>query len=159
MDTNVLIAANGRNTHADLECQDQCVRIIQDIGRNGTAVIDDRNLILDEYQRHLSFNGARGVGDAFFKHVHDNSHFAGRVERVQIRPVNAEEREFEELPSNTLDRSDQKFLAVSVISTAPILNATDSDWHHERALISSLGVVVEQLCPQHATRKNQPLRA
>lgn len=161
VDTNVLIVAKGRDTHADLACQSRCVDVVQDVSRNGTVVIDDRNLILDEYQRHLSFKGQPSVGDAFFKHVYDNQYSTQRVERVSITPVNEEERVFEKLPSNTLDPSDQKFLAVSVVSKAPILNATDSDWYNKRALILSLAVEVKQLCPQHATQDNQnePLQA
>ena len=72
------------------------------------------------------------------------------VEKVSITVSDDTEREFDELPANTLDQSDQKFLAVAVVSKAPILNATDSDWHEERALVLGLEVVVNQLCPQHA---------
>ena len=158
VDTNVLVVANGRNTHADLECQGRCAKVIADISLNGTAVIDDQDLILTEYQRHLSFEGQPGVGDAFFKHVFDNSYSMDRVEKVSITHIQDDDRGFAELPTNTLDRSDQKFLAVSVVSRAPILNATDSDWHNERALISSLDVVVRQLCPQYSTRRKQGLR-
>ena len=158
VDTNVLVVANGRNTHADLECQIQCVSAIRKISLKGTVVLDGRDLILDEYQEHLNFSGQPGPGDAFFKHIHDNLYFTKRVEQVSITAVDDEEREFEELPANTLDRSDRKFLAVAVVSKAPILNATDSDWHDARALISSVEVVVKQLCPQHATRGNRPLQ-
>lgn len=158
VDTNVLVVANGRNTHADLECQIQCVSAIREISLKGTVVLDGRDLILDEYRRHLDLKGEPGPGDAFFKHIHDNLYFTKRVERVSITAVDDEERAFEELPANTLDRSDRKFLAVAVVSRAPILNATDSDWHDERALISSVEVVVKQLCPQHATRGNRPLQ-
>ena len=158
VDTNVLVVANGRNTHANLECQIQCVSAIRKISLKGTVVLDGRDLILDEYQEHLNFSGQPGPGDAFFKHIHDNLYFTKRVEQVSITAVDDEEREFEELPANTLDRSDRKFLAVAVVSKAPILNATDSDWHDARALISSVEVVVKQLCPQHATRGNRPLQ-
>ena len=33
-----------------------------------------------------------------------------------------------------------------------MLNATDSDWDEHAGLINELGVVVEQLCPQHARK-------
>ena len=158
VDTNVLVVANGLNTHADTECQSQCVSAITAISLNGTVVVDNGGLVLDEYQKHLNFSGQPGLGDAFFKHVYDNMYSSKRVERVSITVVDDEERAFEELPANTLDRSDQKFLAVAVVARAPILNATDSDWHNERELVSRLDVVVQQLCPQHATRRNQPLQ-
>ncbi|MDE0262958.1 MAG: hypothetical protein OXJ37_11200 [Bryobacterales bacterium] len=158
VDTNVLVVANGRNTHADLGCQIQCVSAIREISLKGTVVLDGRDLILDEYRRHLNLKGEPGPGDAFFKHIHDNLYFTNRVERVSITAVDDEERAFEELPANTLDRSDRKFLAVAVVSKAPILNATDSDWHDARALISSLAVEVTQLCPQHAVGHDRPVQ-
>ena len=43
-------------------------------------------------------------------------------------------------------------LAVAVVAKAEILNATDSDWEEQKALISNLGVSVRQLCPQHASK-------
>ena len=159
VDTNILVVANGRNTHADLDCQIQCVSAICDISLKGTVVVDDGGLILDEYRKRLNFKGQPGAGDAFFKHVNDSLYSSQHLERVSVTPVDDEERTFEELPANTLDRSDRKFLAVAVVSKAPILNATDSDWHEERELVSRLDVVVQQLCPQHATRRNQPLQA
>ncbi|MYC68977.1 MAG: hypothetical protein F4X12_21930 [Acidobacteriia bacterium] len=158
VDTNVLVVANGLETHADAECQRECVSAITAISVNGTVVLDNLGFILDEYQEHLNFSGQPGPGDAFFKHVYDNMYSSKRVERVSITVVDDEKRAFEELPANTLDRSDRKFLAVAVVSKAPILNATDSDWDDARALISSVEVVVKQLCPQHATRGNRPLQ-
>ena len=150
VDTNVLVVANGRDTHADLECQFQCVSVIQDISLNGTVVLDGGGLIFDEYRGRLSFKGQPGAGDALFKHIYDNMYSSKHVEKVSITVSDDTEREFDELPANTLDQSDQKFLAVAVVSKAPILNATDSDWHEERALVLGLEVVVNQLCPQHA---------
>ena len=117
------------------------------------------DLFLRNTGGNVNFSGQPGLGDAFFKHVHDHLYSTRHVERVSITPVDDESRSFAELPINTLDPSDRKFLAVAVASPAPILNATDSDWHDERVLISSLGVVVEQLCPQYKTRKKHPLRS
>ena len=64
-------------------------------------------------------------------------------------------RGFDELPENTLDRSDRKFLAVAVVSKAVILNATDSDWYHQQALLSRLRIRLRQLCPQYASKGGQ----
>ena len=59
---------------------------------------------------------------------------------------------FEELPENTFDRSDRK--AVAVAAEAVVLNATDSDWSEHKALMEELGVIVEELCPQHIPAAN-----
>ena len=114
--------------------------------------MDDGYLIFDEYRARLRFEGAPGMGDAFFKHVFNHMHDACRVRKVPITPCDDERRGFKELPQNKLDPSDRKFLATAVVAEAEILNATDSDWNEQAALTSSLGVTVRQLCPQHARK-------
>lgn len=115
-------------------------------------MLDDKNLIFDEYRSRLSFSGAPGVGDAFFKHVHDHMYGGKRVRQVAIIPCNDPNRSFEELPENEFDPSDRKFLAVAVAGKAEILNATDSDWSEQEPLTRDLEVRVRQLCPQHASK-------
>ncbi len=70
VDTNVAIAANGENTHADIGCQYACVVFLQSLAKHGSrdaVAIDSLELILREYQLHLSYSGQPGVGDMFFK--------------------------------------------------------------------------------------------
>ena len=149
VDTNVAIAANGRGTHADPRCRFDCVQRLKSLVAGETVAIDDGNLILDEYKNHLSFSGGPGVGDVFFKHVFNNQYQGKRVRRVTVTPSQDDRRGFEELPDNAFDRSDRKFLAVAVAAGAVVLNATDSDWGEQAALMDTLGVEVNQLCPQH----------
>ena len=114
--------------------------------------IDDRGSILDEYARYLHRSGQPGTGDAFFKHVFNSQYDPTRVRRVPLNPSEDDGRGFEELPPNTFDSSDRKFLAVAVVARAVVLNATDSDWAEQQAWTDALEVEVRQLCPQHATR-------
>jgi hypothetical protein len=72
-----------------------------------------------------------------------------KVKIVSITPIADEAKGFNELPPNTLDKSDRKFLAAAVIADAEIFNAMDTDWHQHVAFIASLGVNVQQLCPEH----------
>ena len=150
VDTNVAIAANGRDTHADPSCQLCCVQKIRSVVEGGIVTVDDKELIIDEYKNRLNFSGAPGVGDVFFKHVFDHQHLGDRVRRVAVTPCDDEYRGFEELPENTFDPSDRKFLAVAVASNSVVLNATDSDWGDHQTLMDELGVKVDQLCPQYA---------
>ena len=152
IDTNVAIAANGRDTHADLACQRQCVKILEEVCERHAVVLDDGYTIFREYQGRLSFSGAPGMGDAFFKHVFNHMHGGTSVRMVPITPCSDQRRGFDELPVNELDPSDRKFLAVAVVAEAEILNATDSDWSEQEALMRELGVSVRQLCPQHAAK-------
>ena len=152
VDTNVAKAANGRDTHADLACQLDCIEKLETICRESVIVLDEGDLIFEEYRNHLLFKGAPGTGDKFFKHLYDHKYGESRVRRVPITPCNDDLRGYQELPENELDRSDRKFLAVAVVAQAEILNATDSDWNEQEALISGLGVSVRQLCPHHASK-------
>ena len=152
VDTNVAIAANGRDTHADVACQLCCVQKISSLVREGVVVVDDKGLVVQEYGRRLSFSGAPGMGDAFFRYVFDQQYQGGRVQRVVVTPSDDTLKGFEELPENTFDPSDRKFLAVAVVADAAVLNATDSDWEEQAALMEQLGVEVDQLCPQHASK-------
>ena len=105
---------------------------------------------MDEYAGHLSHSGQPGAGDAFLRHMFDHQYQESRVRRVPVTPTDNDRRGFEELPENSFDRSDRVFLAIALVGGACVLNATDSDWSEHEGLMEDLGVVVEQLCPQHA---------
>ena len=152
VDTNVAIAANGRRTHADLPCQLACVQRLRDVVSEVIA-IDDLGHIMGEYAKHLRYAGQPGVGDMFFRHLFDNQYRSERVRRVPVVQSSDEDRGFEELPPNSFDPSDRKFLAVATAARAVVLNATDSDWREHAALLDSLSVEIQQLCPQHAAKQ------
>lgn len=151
VDTNVAVVANGRVTHADKNCQLACVEKLECVTERGVIAIDDTGTILDEYARQLSYSGHPGVGDKFFKYLVDHQYQSHRVQRVSVTPSNNDRRGFEELPPNDLDRSDRKFLAVALVANAIVLNATDSDWEQEAMLLDTLGVEIDQICPQYAS--------
>ena len=152
VDTNVAIVANGRRTHADLQCQAFCVESLVSVVADEIVAIDDKGAILQEYRRHLNFSGMPGVGDMFFKHVFNYQYRGDRVRRIAITPSADDRRGFEELPENTLDQADRKFLAVALVASAVVLNATDSDWLEHTALTEALGIKVKQLCPEYASK-------
>ena len=153
VDTNVAIVANGRGTHVDEQCQLACVQKLRSLVAQETVAIDDGWLVLGEYKKHLNFSGMPGVGDIFFKHVVNNQSQGKYVRRIAVTPTEDDGRGFEELPENTLDPSDRKFLAVAVAAEAVVLNATDSDWDEQRVLLDELGVEVGQLCPRYASKQ------
>jgi predicted nucleic acid-binding protein len=148
IDTNVAVVANGVNTHACIECQLKCIDFLYNTTQStGRIAIDESGLILNEYSKHFSYSGAPGVGDMFFKHIYDNQYNESKILQVPITQLE-NKKGFAELPENNLDRSDQKFLATAVASKATIVNATDSDWTEQNALLKSLEVEVCQLCPE-----------
>jgi predicted nucleic acid-binding protein len=152
IDTNVAIAANGRDTHASLACQLECVELLQKLTADGNRhriCVDDRDQILEEYRAHLYHRGEPGVGDRFYRYLHDHMYTGARVIRVAITSTDDDARGFVELPPNDIDRSDRKFLAVALLANATIVNATDTDWYEKAESIARLGVQVKQLCPEH----------
>lgn len=152
VDTNVAIVANARDTHADVACQLACIDELGRLVREGVVAVDEMGYILNEYRNYLSHSGQPGVGDAFYKHTFDNQFQDRRVRRVSVTPSDDDRRGFEELPENSFDRSDRVFLVVALVGKATVLNATDSDWDENAGLMDELGVMVEQLCPQHARK-------
>ena len=152
IDTNVAVAANGRDTHANLACQLACVRFLQAVASERSShqiVVDQHGLILGEYKSHLYFKGQPGVGDMFFKYLHDHWYGDVKVRIVAITPVDDDTRGFDELPANQLDPSDRKFVATALSAGAEIVNSLDTDWHRQRMFVAGLNVVVRQLCPEH----------
>lgn len=155
VDTNVPIVASGCAPQADGPCRASCVGKLGYLMERGMVAIDDKDLILKEYVNNLdnlNRSGGRGVGEQFFIHVIRNLYVETRVQRAAVTPIDDERRSFEELPENSFDLSDRKFLAVAVSAEAVVVNATDSDWGEQKELMDALGVEVEHLCPQHASK-------
>jgi len=152
VETNITIAANGLNTHACKACQLDCIDFLQKLvtqkSRN-RIFLDSFGLIFDEYKNHLNYKGQPGVGDVFFKYLHDHMYLNKNVKLVPITPVVDEARGFSELPINTVDKSDRKFLAVAHVAKATVFNALDTDWQEQAMFIEMLGVSVKQICPEH----------
>lgn len=152
IDTNVAIAANGRKTHACNKCQLACIEFLESLtsvsGRR-KIYLDDLDLLLNEYKPHLNFHGQPGIGDAFYKFLHDHKYSGKKISLVSITPNNDNGTGFDELPANSIDPSDRKILAISVVGSAKIVNALDNDWHEKREFIAGLGIDVIQLCPEH----------
>jgi predicted nucleic acid-binding protein len=156
IDTNVAIAANGRNTHACLRCQLECIEFLETLtlpNNRKKIYLDDLDLLLNEYRPHLNFHGQPGIGDAFYKFLHDHKYSGKKVLLVSITPNDDTEIGFDELPTNSIDPSDRKILAISVVGSAKIVNAMDNDWHEKRDFLKDLGVDVIQLCPEHGCVK------
>lgn len=150
VDTNVLIVANERgNPPADPECERTCIKMLEGAAKGKQVVLlDGSNRIMDEYSDHCSRRGTPGVGDMFFKFLHDHQHSEENVVRVPIQETPDTEGGFTNLPPNDLDPNDRKFLAVAEAGDGRVVNATDSDWSEHADFIDCLGVCVLELCPQ-----------
>lgn len=151
IDTNIAISANGINTHASFACQLACSELLANCKKLSIA-IDKTGLIMEEYSKHLRHAGEPGIGDRYFKYLHDNQHAEKKIYTVNITPLDDASRGFGELPTNTLDPSDRKFLATAVVAQAIIANATDSDWAEQNELLEMLNIELKQVCPEHSCK-------
>ncbi len=79
VDTNVLVAANGRDTHVEESCQLRCVEELarlareelarEELAREEVVCVDDRWLIMREYENRTRQTGQPRPGTVFYKHV------------------------------------------------------------------------------------------
>lgn len=155
VDTNVAMAANGRDTHASLTCQYACTVFLEELispMKRTHIILDEQGLIFGEYRSRLSYKGQPDVGDMFFKYLHDHMYLGKKIRLVPITPIAVENRSFNELPPNSVDKNDRKFLAAAVVAGAEIVNAVDTDWHEQIIFVTGLGVNVQQLCPEHGCK-------
>ena len=150
VDTKVPITANKNLDY--LPCAAQCANSLLQIMTVGTLLIDEGNLIFDEYRRHLSFSGQPGPGDVFFKWLVDNRHNRNLVLQIKLAPAGNGQDEYAAFPSDqslrNFDRSDRKFvaLALSYQGDSEILNAVDSDWWIFRDALERCGLRIRHLC-------------
>ena len=157
VDTNVPLVANGKAEQAGLKCEDACVRKLIQVQAERRTLVDDKQLIFKEYLNRLSLSGQPGLGDAFFKWLWENQ---ANPQHCRIVPVTFHDgRGFEEFPDSarlsSFDRSDRKFVAVALASgsSPELLNATDTDWWHDRQALEENGVNVVFLCPELMERE------
>jgi len=153
IDTNVAIVANGKSEHASIDCELQCIALLEQCA-DLTIALDDCELMMDEYSKHLSYAGQPGVGDMFFKYLYDNQYANNKISHHTITAIEEENQGFRELPTNNFDPSDRKLLAVAVVAKAAIVNATDSDWAESSDLLNQLSINVHQLCPEHCSKEH-----
>jgi hypothetical protein len=146
VDTNVLIAANQRNTHATMAVAARAATVLLDIQQGKHLILQDTaGLILKEYQRYCSFSGQPGAADRFFLWFFRSQHVMSAVERVDI---GTESTLIEHLPDylHGFDKSDHKWVAVYLVGRGDVVyNATDSDWSEHAEGMERAGIYVCEL--------------
>lgn len=152
VDTNVAVVANGKADHVGPKCILTCIDSLEQLRKNHRLLLDDKRLILKEYQRNLSPSGQPGPGDAFFKWLWDNQ---ANLKRCHAVPVTLnEDRGFAEFPDDLrlrkFDHDDRVFVAVARASktNATVLNASDTDWWEYCVALEENGVNIKFLCPE-----------
>lgn len=156
VDTNAILVANRQHDDVSDDCVVACALRLQGIMRDGRIALDQRFLILQEYQNKTRPTHGRGPGDAFVKWALQNNSNTARCDQVLI--TDHADRGFEEFPNDVhlaaFDAPDRKFVAVAAAhpNRPPILQATDSKWLDWEGPLRNHGVTVEFLCPRDIKR-------
>jgi hypothetical protein len=159
VDTNVPIVANGRpdpsngGRTASIDCRIAAVQFLQSVMRTGLLLLDAEGEIQAEYHKHLNPRGEPGVGDRFYLAILNSAPHL--VERLEL--PKREDGEYAHLPQALIegtkfDPSDRKFAALAAKEGIPVINTTDTDWLHHRAILNDAGVQVEFLCGCDTTK-------
>lgn len=151
IDTNVLVAANGTETHADQACTLACARRLQETQDNAVLVLDAQRNIMREYQRRIGSESRNTAAKRFFVWA---SRTAPGLD-VQLTPH--ANRVFEEFPPSDrlrdFDEDDRMFVAAAAVASQSrptvLANALDNDYAEHRAALQEAGIPVEELCPHH----------
>lgn len=156
VDTNVVLIANRQHSEVSENCVSNCAVRLRELMNSGKIALDDRFLILIEYQHKTNPRQGKGPGDVFVKWALRNSANPNKCDLVHI--TDHPERGFAELPEDerlsNFDHSDRKFVAVSIAHPEhpKILQAADSKWLNWYKALKDHGVGVDFLCPTEIER-------
>ena len=146
VDTNVLIAANERATHANRGVVLACAQFLGTIFDGKHVLLEDNlDLAFTEYKSYLNFSGQPGVGDRFFDWYLKARWVGSQVNRVGLDP-GLPVTDYVPKRLKSFDRADHKWIAIYLEGGGDrIVNATDSDWKNGEADLLAEGVVVLEL--------------
>lgn len=152
IDTNVLIAANGRDCpQVTPQCRANTIKFLQDFLKEGMIILDNQWLILTEYKHKVNVSGQPGIGDVFLKWILTNLTNPKRCQQIPIHPLGEDNfAEFPHVPELAeFDRSDRKFVAVALADpdNPPIVNVVDTDWLKFHEPLVKNGLKMQFLCP------------
>lgn len=159
IDTNVAIVANGKSD-AGPSCVLAAIERLERLIAGEILVLDDAEHILTEYRRHLSPHGQPGTGDQFYHWIWEQAAYNPQ-HCEQVTLLLDDDGNFAAFPTALeladFDPSDRKFVAAALTHAAnpPVVNATDSDWHHHHEALTQQGVRVEFICPAEMLRPRQ----
>jgi len=88
IDTNVLIAANGRDCpQVTPQCRANTIKFLQDFLKEGMIILDNQWLILTEYKHKVNVSGQPGIGDVFLKWILTNLTNPKHCQQILIHPL------------------------------------------------------------------------
>ena len=168
IDTNVIVTANKAILGLDddfvkkyPELIIKCIHFLEKIKKmdgKTYVVLDEDDEIFNEYKTHMNFSGQPGVGDSFFKWLHDIRWSFPETERIKLHKT---ENGYSEFPTDMeqigVDPSDKKFFSVSNghPSKPNIYEATDAKWWNWRDAAKLCGINIKFIDEQYMRSNNR----
>ncbi len=155
MDTNVGVVANDGHPSASPACVRSAIARLHRLMADEILVLDEGWEILREYERNLTPKAGPRAGNLFLRWVYNNRTNPERCHTVAL--IRTSENHYEAFPTDpdlaAFDPADRKFVAAARthLANPPVVNATDSDWHHAYPALVRHGVRVEFICPAEMT--------
>jgi hypothetical protein len=150
VDTDTLIVANGKSSQASIECELAAINFLEYTIDHSIVVLDSEDEILDEYKKYCSYSGQPGVGDLFFRELHNRRADTSFVQIVEIHPDGI--GSYVEIPATLtkFDPSDKKFIATALADKgqAIVVNCVDSDYAFSSEALRLEGIRMLELCPE-----------
>ena len=137
-----------------IKCIETLLRIKQ---KDIYVVFDTDEEVFNEYKNYMNFSGQPGVGDIFFKWLHDNRWSFPDTERVKLHKTKKGYVEFpDKMEQINIDPNDMKFFALSYAHkiTPVILEASDSKWWLWRGVAMECGIKIIFMDEQYMRDKN-----
>jgi hypothetical protein len=153
IDTNVLLVAEGSAPQMTPRCVSVCLERLERVKSSEQVVLDDKWVILGEYQRKLYPNRHLGPGSAFLKWLLQVQADVKHVSPISLSLRGKDETLFAEFPSDNdleaeIDPADRKFNAAANAHAEkpPVLECTDSKWLGWEERLRAHGIRLEVLC-------------
>lgn len=148
IDTNVIVVANGQNGNATTDCTNACVQFLSRARAESVVILDSGDEVRREYARQLQMSRPYKVGAQFLVHVIQQQWNTEYVRVVHLNKLTS--GEYVDFPNvaglQGFDHSDRKFAALAKLTTAPVSNATDSDWANYWEALYAHGISVNFVC-------------
>jgi hypothetical protein len=150
IDTNVWVMVDEPiaeiDSTAKIDCIQACRGWLRDfMSGQDHLVLDDLYLILGEYRRQI---GQRRLAQAWLNQLQR----APRDRLVEVH-IEVDDDGFAKVPPHLAisDEDDRTFVAVALAHTPtpPIVDATDTDWTKDKAMLEAGGIHVQELCPDY----------
>jgi hypothetical protein len=131
----------------EIECIRNCRNWLRDfVNSTDRLVLDDKHLILREYRNNMTPGGRA-------REFLNTLETKPREQRLVELAIDLDKDGYAVVPLYLAinDKDDRKFIAVALAHspTPPIVNATDTDWAKDKAMLDPGGIIIQEICDDY----------